>query len=184
MSKFNTSELSAALGTIDPTTGDTATGAVRPTNRFDARVRLVDEALRRADKPLTAYQLIEELRDQDPGLRAPPVVYRALSRLIEEGRIHRLESQNAFLSCNDHCRPESRETRSEEAGLPILAVCQLCGDVRELAAPALLRLVHQETQRLGFQVAQMTLEMTGQCAACMDYEGALHVTDLNREHST
>jgi len=49
---------------------------------------LVMGALTRADGPLSAYTILDQLRDQ--GFRAPLQVYRALDKLVEFGMVHRL----------------------------------------------------------------------------------------------
>ena len=56
---------------------------------------LVLRTLNGADAPLSAYDILDRLRDD--GLRAPLQVYRALEKLIEQGLAHRLESINAFV---------------------------------------------------------------------------------------
>ena len=63
---------------------------------------LVLGTLAHATAPLSAYDILDQLRDE--GLRAPLQVYRALDKLTERGLAHRLESLNAFVCCADaHC---------------------------------------------------------------------------------
>ena len=54
--------------------------------------------LRASDRPYSAYELLESLNDIYPKI-APPTVYRALAALTQRGQIRRLESLNAFISC-------------------------------------------------------------------------------------
>ena len=49
--------------------------------------------LRQAGAPMTAYEVLDAARKHK--ISAPPTVYRALKKLIDEGRAHRLESINA-----------------------------------------------------------------------------------------
>src|SRR5256885_11218862 len=56
------------------------------------------DTLRQAGAPLTAYALLDQLRDH--GLTAPTQVYRALDKLAEQGVVHRLESLNAYVCCS------------------------------------------------------------------------------------
>jgi Fur family zinc uptake transcriptional regulator len=58
---------------------------------------LVMGALTNSDGPLSAYTILDQLRDH--GFRAPLQVYRALDKLVEFGLVHRLESLNAFVAC-------------------------------------------------------------------------------------
>ena len=84
---------------------------------------LVFNALTRAPGPLSAYSLLDQLRDK--GLRAPLQVYRALDKLVAFGMVHRLESLNAFVACR-HPDCETHEniafTICEENDIPILVV--------------------------------------------------------------
>ena len=52
--------------------------------------KLVMGALSNANGPLSAYTILDELREH--GFRAPLQVYRALEKLVELGLVHRLES--------------------------------------------------------------------------------------------
>ena len=67
-----------------------------PLNEMQSRIR---DLLAGADKPLSAYDVIDALRDH--GRVAPPTVYRALQKLIDEGLAHRLETRNAYVACRE-----------------------------------------------------------------------------------
>ena len=66
-------------------------------SKLSANQQLVFDTLKAESGPLTAYEVID--RVSTGSVWAPPTVYRALKRLIDEGLVHRLESQNAFLAC-------------------------------------------------------------------------------------
>src|SRR3954471_10221515 len=69
--------------------------------------RKVLEALYATHKPMGAYDLAEILGPRGRRL-APITVYRALDFLIEQGFVHRLASQNAYIaSPNAHEERES-----------------------------------------------------------------------------
>ena len=73
--------------------------------------QLVYDALTGADTPLSAYSLLDQLRES--GFRAPLQVYRALEKLIELGQVHRLESINSFVACqHSDCQPVLLATES------------------------------------------------------------------------
>ena len=60
--------------------------------------RQVLEALLASHRPLGAYELIDRLAVR--GARPAPItMYRALDFLREQGLVHRIESQNAFIAC-------------------------------------------------------------------------------------
>lgn len=75
---------------------------------------LVLSVLESSGQPLSAYTILDRLRGQ--GLKAPLQVYRALDKLLEHGRVHRLESMNAFVVCchsrHGQIHPASRRSRS------------------------------------------------------------------------
>lgn len=117
--------------------------------------KIVVEALRGVGRPVSAYELIEELRDK--GVTAPPTVYRALNRLIEDGLAHRLESLNAFVACN---HPH------HHVGKAVFAICDVCGGVNEFASDPAEKSLTQWAKKSGFMVRSMTLELRGRCKAC------------------
>ena len=50
-----------------------------------------------AERPLTAYQLLERL--QTARRAAPPTIYRALDFLLARRLVHRIERLGAFVAC-------------------------------------------------------------------------------------
>ena len=52
------------------------------------------DALLASQRPLSAYDLLDRLRPT--GVAAPLTVYRALDKLMRAGKVHRIESLNAF----------------------------------------------------------------------------------------
>jgi len=55
--------------------------------------------LQSAAGPMTAYEVLDAARKHE--ISAPPTVYRALNKLIEQGTAHRLETINAYVACVD-----------------------------------------------------------------------------------
>jgi len=120
--------------------------------------RLVLEALRSADKPLGAYDLLRQLRDE--GLRSPLQIYRALDRLIAEGTVHKIESVSAYAPCTGAgCGID---------GHAVFAICTRCGQATETRDPALDRLLATLARRQGFKTRTSTVELSGLCEACAD----------------
>ncbi len=111
--------------------------------------------LRRRDGPLSAYDVLGELRETNPKI-APPTVYRALTALIGRGRIHRLESLNAYIACQCDSHRHA----------PILSICDDCGMVEESVAPDLLEKLSGVIGRSGFAPSRHVIEVNGVCAAC------------------
>ncbi|TVQ53610.1 MAG: transcriptional repressor [Rhodobacteraceae bacterium] len=114
--------------------------------------------LRQAARPLSAYQILEGLRPD--GVAAPVTVYRALDRLRAAGRVHRIESLNAWTPC---CDPDHAET-------PVFAICEVCGAVSEHLDARLARDVADLARRTGFAPARSVIEIRGRCGACRAVE--------------
>lgn len=111
--------------------------------------------LRRNGGPLSAYDVLGELREANPKI-APPTIYRALAALTERGSVHRLESLNAFIACK--C--------DQHANASILSICDDCGSVEESIAPDLLEKVSSIAGKSGFQPVRHVIEIHGVCASC------------------
>ena len=108
-----------------------------------------------ASTPCTAYDVLGGLRDEHPQI-APTTVYRALSGLIENGQVHRLESTNAYIVCQ--CQ--------HEAHSPILTICDDCGTVEERAVPQMLNALADLVSQSGFAALRQVIELHGQCSIC------------------
>lgn len=117
---------------------------------------LVLGRLEEADGPMSAYAILDQLRDD--GLRAPLQVYRALEKLLDFGLAHRLESLNAFVACaHPHCHA---------SGLIAFAICEKCGQVSEFSDDVVRDRLAQWADREGFVTSRTTMEIRGACKAC------------------
>ncbi len=119
---------------------------------------LVLGALNEAGAPLTAYAILDELRDE--GFRAPLQVYRALDKLVEGGLVHRLESVNSFIACAhkgaDCCAH----------GLTGFAICTECGNVLEFHHHGVEDQLEALMREKGFKPEKTVVEIRGRCANC------------------
>lgn len=118
---------------------------------------LVLDALAKADGPLSAYTILDRLRDD--GFRAPLQVYRALDKLLGFGLVHRLESLNAFVACaHPHCHAR---------GLIAFAICEDCGQVDEFSDEVVAQRLGAWSADHGFKAGKTTIEIRGHCANCL-----------------
>ena len=117
---------------------------------------LVLGALDRADGPLSAYTILDRLRDQ--GFRAPLQVYRALDKLVDIGMVHRLESLNAFVAC--------RHPGCDSHDMTAFMICETCGQVSEITDGGLTERLTGLAHQSGFRFARSTIELRGTCAGC------------------
>lgn len=117
---------------------------------------LVFGSLSQAGGPLTAYAILDLLRDS--GFRAPLQVYRALDKLVEYGMVHRLESLNAFVAC--------AHKGCDGHGAAAFAICEECGDVFEFSPDNAIAMLKSWTEAEGFRLSRTTIELRGTCRQC------------------
>jgi len=117
---------------------------------------LVYAALDKADGPLSAYTILDQLREN--GFRAPLQVYRALDKLLEYGLVHRLESLNAFIACS--------QPNHEAHGTIAFAICDSCSRVIEFPADKIARNLRSWARTEGFGLTSTTIEVRGRCEDC------------------
>lgn len=110
--------------------------------------------LQDAGKPLTAYEVLDQLRPF--GAKAPPTAYRSLTRLVEAGLIHRLESLNAFVACS----------RGEAHGPSAFAVCTDCNAVVEMKSETVPGYLEGWAEAEDFSISSVTIEVLGLCRKC------------------
>jgi len=119
--------------------------------------QLVMGALAAEAAPLSAYALLDRLRDD--GLRAPLQIYRALEKLIEQGLVHKLETVSAFVACA-HPHKHDDETVA-------FTICDKCGHVEEFADPDVIAGLSRHAKRRRFAVSRAIVELRGTCGACL-----------------
>jgi Fur family transcriptional regulator, zinc uptake regulator len=117
--------------------------------------RRVFELVWQSHQPVSAYTLLEQLVREGHRAQAP-TVYRSLEFLLQCGLIHRVESMNAYLGCN---QPQ----HGHEVGM---FICRACGDVAELSDDSISNGITDGAERIGFTVESRVVEVTGTCRAC------------------
>lgn len=117
--------------------------------------RRVLEILLEQHKALGAYDVLARLVGEGFG-NQPPVAYRALEFLVDQGLAHRIQRLNAFTACvhpgQDHA--------------PAFLICRRCHMVAEAEASAARISLEDEAARAGFQVERTTIEALGLCPKC------------------
>jgi len=126
--------------------------------RLTAARRLVLELIIEAEKPIKAYDLLDQMRERQPSA-APPTVYRALDFLLSHHFIHRLESLNAFISC---VHPDSHHQHGH------FLICDGCSNVIELEDPGLSERMAEAANECNFKASHEVLEIHGRCEDCQD----------------
>jgi Fur family zinc uptake transcriptional regulator len=119
---------------------------------------LVFDVLTKAEAPLSAYTILDKLRDN--GFRAPLQVYRALEKLLEYGVVHRLDSINSFVAC---AHPDED---CHNHGLVAFAICEGCGQVIEFHDHEVDHRLMDWLKLQKFKLEKATIEIRGHCATC------------------
>ena len=121
--------------------------------RFTAIRRSVLKTVWQSHAPVGAYDILAKLNAKG-GKHAPMAIYRALDFLLENGLVHRIASQNAFIGC---AHPESEHDSQ-------LLICRRCGSVAEIDSAPVTRALKAAVP--DFAIEQRTIEISGVCPNC------------------
>ena len=122
-------------------------------------------ALMAADRPLSAYALLDHLRPT--GVAAPLTIYRALDKLIETGQVHRIETLNAFVACKSGAHHAHTHDHAHDHTV-VFTICETCGAVDEFADPRLCHQISESLASKGFVPRGTALEVRGRCGICQE----------------
>ena len=118
--------------------------------------KIVLDFIQKNKKPVKAYSILSNVKRK--GINAPPQVYRALDKLIEIGKIHRVESQNSFVACKVSDCDNPHKT--------IFSICNSCEIVSEIKDPKLFKQLKDFSDNDGIKFDGYNLEFFGTCKAC------------------
>lgn len=113
------------------------------------------EILLESHHALGAYDVLGRLAASGFG-KQPPVAYRALEFLEDQGLAHRIRRLNAFTAC----------MHVGEAHAPAFLICRECHAVAEAPAAAVAAALDAAASALHFTVERSTIEALGLCPAC------------------
>ena len=116
--------------------------------------KIVLNLLQSSGEPLKAYSILDSLKKE--GLKSPLQIYRALDKLVELGRIHKIESKNSFIVCsNSNC-----------ASNTIFTICERCDKVKELKNNNLTEGMSELIKKNGQSITRYNLEFFVLCKSC------------------
>ena len=116
--------------------------------------KIVLNLLQSSGEPLKAYSILDSLKKE--GLKSPLQIYRALDKLVELGRIHKIESKNSFIVCsNSNC-----------ASNTIFTICERCDKVKELKNNNLTAGMSELIKKNGQSITRYNLEFFVLCKSC------------------
>ncbi len=113
------------------------------------------EILLSQQKAMGAYDVLEKLSEQGFG-NQPPVAYRALEFLVDNGLAHRVRRLNAFAAC----------TRPDTHHRPVFLICRECDAVAEASSEHVQAALSDAATNEGFQIERVNVEILGLCPTC------------------
>ena len=117
---------------------------------------IVLNLLENSGEPLKAYTILSDT--QKKRIKAPTQVYRALDKLIEIGKVHKIESKNSYVACNiSNCTAMTSTS---------FLICEKCEKVTELEKENLKSFFGGISERLNFEYSDHNLEIFGFCNTC------------------
>ncbi len=119
--------------------------------------RKVLEMLLQEHRALGAYTILDRLRDEGFGSQ-PPVAYRALDFLVENGFVHKIERLNAFVAC---AHPGATHS-------PAFMICRKCDAVAETHSTPAKGELGAAARAVGFEIERTVVEAEGVCPDCTE----------------
>ena len=118
--------------------------------------QIVLDFVEKSSEPLKAYSILFNV--QKKGLKAPLQVYRALDKLVEIGKIHKIESRNAFVACKNSSCQVSKATA--------FSIFESCEKVTEINNSKLSKYLSNFEDNSGMRYSKYNLEFFGLCKKC------------------
>jgi Fur family zinc uptake transcriptional regulator len=115
------------------------------------------EVLLENHNAMGAYDVLKRLAEDGFG-HQPPVAYRALDFLVDNGLAHRVRRLNAYTAC---MHPETDHA-------PLFMICRQCNAVAESVAPHVRNEIVAATNSANFLVERVNVEVLGICPNCQD----------------
>tara|TARA_B100001063_G_C16377156_1_gene363646 strand:+ start:99 stop:497 length:399 start_codon:yes stop_codon:yes gene_type:complete len=118
--------------------------------------QIIFDIIHDSSEPLKAYSILFNV--QKKGIKAPLQVYRALDKLVEIGKIHKIESRNAFIACQNSSCQITKATA--------FSICENCEKVSEISNSNLSKYLSNFTDKSGMKYSKYNLEFFGLCKKC------------------
>ncbi len=106
--------------------------------------QIIFDLINKSPEPLKAYTILQ--------------VYRALDKLVEIGKIHKIESRNAFIACHNSSCQVAKATA--------FSICEICEKVTEISSDSLSKYLANFKDKDGMKYIKYNLEFFGLCKKC------------------
>ena len=125
-------------------------------NNLSKNQQMIFDIIDKSPEPLKAYAILFNV--QKKGIKAPLQVYRALDKLVEIGKIHKIESRNAFIACQNSSCQISKATA--------FSICEVCEKISEISNSKLSKYLSNFSDNTGMKYSKYNLEFFGLCKKC------------------
>ena len=125
-------------------------------NILSKNQQIIFDLIDKSSEPLKAYSILFNV--QKKGIKAPLQVYRALDKLVAIGKIHKIESKNAFIACQNSSCQISKATA--------FSICESCEQVSEISNTKLSKYLSNFADEAGMKFSKYNLEFFGLCKKC------------------
>ena len=118
--------------------------------------KIIFDLIDKSPEPMKAYSILFNV--QKKGIKAPLQVYRALDKLVKMGKIHKIESRNAFIACQNSSCQVSKATA--------FSICEMCEKITEISSSSLSKYLANFKDKDGMKYSKYNLEFFGLCKKC------------------
>ena len=115
--------------------------------------QIIFDLIDKSPEPMKAYAILFNV--QKKGIKAPLQVYRALDKLVEIGKIHKIESRNAFIACQNSSCQVSKATA--------FSICEICEKVTEISSASLSKYLTNFKDKDGMKYSKYNLDGSNHC---------------------
>ena len=118
--------------------------------------KIIFDLIDKSPEPMKAYSILFNV--QKKGIKAPLQVYRALDKLVKMGKIHKIESRNAFIACQNSSCQVSKATA--------FSICEMCEKITEISSSSLSKYLANFKDKDGMKYSKYNLAFFGLCKKC------------------
>ena len=125
-------------------------------NNLTKNQQIIFDLIDKSPEPMKAYSILFNVPKK--GIKAPLQVYRALDKLVKMGKIHKIESRNAFIACQNSSCQVSKATA--------FSICEMCEKITEISSSSLSKYLANFKDKDGMKYSKYNLEFFGLCKKC------------------
>jgi Fur family zinc uptake transcriptional regulator len=107
----------------------------------------------KSKKPLKAYEIVASINAK------PMVIYRILNFFVEKKLLHKIQSKNTFILCENHLCTKKK-------GINIFLSCNNCNNILELENLEVLDNIKTLCSNKQFDLVESSIDLDGYCYGC------------------